>query len=532
LARVPFDLAMGALLHKSRRLGLFPRLVLDAYDTATASLTEGHSYTAAARLGLPLSTEAGVRIGPAGLVVPAGHLLALAFLRRRSGLALRPATLGWHVLAVGAGVAFTAYERATQAAGLARHHREVAAKGQRARLAGQNDMAMGADSAIDLLVRTSLVVETQAGTSTAIQAMLSTWKAMLASDTEEKATYLGTALLRWQRRHNDQPALARDVELKLGEGEGTILISPRQVESLKGAMDAMDLRGEVKIWVLDRDQAHLPGASLRLMVAGREVTVPPDREAKVFSVDLGPAALWLAALLSALPAVPSQGAARWRPLVAAVTCFLGAGSWAQYQVARHGKAARQRIFLVGSAASLFQAVVTTPALDEPLDPEGLHRQVYLFSLFAQGALAALYRKDLSRPTRTAGALLALGSISAGTLLARLSLAEALWALGSWAPILASLRGLATALEQAEVAFAHDLQMAQDVAVGEAFLGGRADVLELIESTHRSLRQIIAAHPDSLSHADRAEIDRRLEEISERLAVAKSVPRSYPLSVKG
>src|ERR1039458_4425331 len=67
--------------------------------------------------------------------------------------------------------------------------------------------------------------------------MLADWRLSLAASTAEHATYLGIALARWQRRHNEsQYDLSADVTFEIREGHGTILLSGDQPGWLEVAL--------------------------------------------------------------------------------------------------------------------------------------------------------------------------------------------------------------------------------------------------------------------------------------------------------
>lgn len=103
---------------------------------------------------------------------------------------------------MGAGAGLARYEESRRAAALARRRLNVDARCQLAHLAGQNDVAMGADSIIDLLSRTDpLLPPATAGEMIGVITgrQLAAWKLSLATTTARHAAYLGLILAQWQR---------------------------------------------------------------------------------------------------------------------------------------------------------------------------------------------------------------------------------------------------------------------------------------------------------------------------------------------
>jgi hypothetical protein len=131
-------------------------------------------------------------------------------------------------------------------AGVMRDHLEASVG--RAELSGQNSVAMGADSVIDLLVRTAPLVTGFERDPEPLP--FGAWKARLAEACGSQATYLGVALLRWQSLYNSRsPDLSADADLRAGPGAGTLLLSSGQMSHLEARLDAMRPRGTVEVTV-------------------------------------------------------------------------------------------------------------------------------------------------------------------------------------------------------------------------------------------------------------------------------------------
>src|SRR5205085_7919059 len=174
---------------------------------------------------------------------------------------------------------------------LATAGQEIEAAAGRAELAGQNSVAAGADSVVDLLTRTTPLLS--AGGAGLPPSRMAAWKLALAEASAGQASYLGVALARWQRLRNSLGHdLREDVELRCLEGAGAILLSPAQAVALDRALDGLRLRGPQAVAVPDPAPA---GREQALLVGGRRVTLPADPTPSAPSLDPGPIALLLGA---------------------------------------------------------------------------------------------------------------------------------------------------------------------------------------------------------------------------------------------
>jgi hypothetical protein len=144
------------LLTRSDREALVPRILVDGIDTALWSLSYDEAYDAAVLSGVPLALEAGLRGDPfKALAVPLGNAAITGLIRKHYGEAFRPGAFLWQVMASLSGAGIRLYNAHQLNLIRARHHQETEAAERAALLAGQNDVAMGADSIIDLLCRTT-----------------------------------------------------------------------------------------------------------------------------------------------------------------------------------------------------------------------------------------------------------------------------------------------------------------------------------------------------------------------------------------
>ncbi len=505
-----------------------PRLALDAADIATSSLTQGNTYNVASQLGIPLALEAGVQSGLAGLFVPAANLAITSAVRRRRGLPVKSLTLSWQVLAVIGGVAIRALLGHQRAVARSRHDDVMAARRDQAILAGQNHVAVGANTVVDLLIRTAPILQSGGGSGSPVQMMLSAWKQEVATATAEHTTYLRTALLYWRRRHNVSPDLSRDVEFELAPQDGSALLSAAQVTALESTLDRLELRGAVFVEVLDGKQARLPGEARRLSVGGQEIHIAADPLSLPARLDLGPAALWFGAVLCAIPALPTEGATPWMRVAPAVGWFTATGFWAQGRVNGHAQRANERVFLSCVAGSLLQAVTTTPWVRNPRDENGWVRQSYMWPLFAEIPLAILYAKDLGRSTRAIGWVGAVASVAMGLHLSRSSWRDLLYH-AAW-PVAAavSVQGLAEAVEAETDAYAASLRTLDEALVMAAFQDGQKQVIDLVTQAYERLRSLWRAS-NQLSKPDHDEVKRRLDDVHQRIGALHRMSSSSQLS---
>ena len=516
-ARIPIDLVIGYFLRRSRRMALLPRLALDALDVGTSSVMQGNTYDGATQLGIPLALEAGIRHGVAGLVVPAVNLMGTATIRRRRGLRIKPATMGWQVLAVAGGMAVRSLLDHERRVVQNRHEAVMAARCSQATLAGQNDVAVGADTVVDLLIRTAPILQRPGESGSPVQLMLSSWKETVVNATATQATYLRTALLQWRRRHNLHPDLSRDVDFTLAPEDGTVLLSAGQVSELEVHLDGMELRGDVAVRIVDREQARRPGWERRLFVGECEICLAPDRSVMAPRLDLGPAALWFGALLCALTVLPSQGRVPWRRAIISFGWFAASGFWAQRRVRRLGPQAHERIFLASVVGSFLHALMTTPWHPDPVDQNGWVPQSYLLPLVSEIALAYIYADQLGRSTRRIGAIASVTGAVVGYRLSEATPKDLVLNLTAVVAAMITFRGLAEAIEAEMNAYGAKRQVTDSALIERAFRAGQRQVIDLVSQAHERLWGSLEASGEWLDHADQEEVGRRLVKMAQQLS---------------
>jgi hypothetical protein len=186
-----------ALSGPGRRV--LPRLALDTLDVTLWSLALPGSGDVVVVGASPVITETGLWYGARGLAAPV--LIGGAATAAEAAVGhFTLLTLVWPGFAALGGQLIRTYllARWREEARVMRHHIEAAVS--QAELAGQNSVAMGADSVVDLLVRTAPLIAQYEPSP--IPAPFSGWKATLAEACGRQSTYLGVALLRWQRAYN------------------------------------------------------------------------------------------------------------------------------------------------------------------------------------------------------------------------------------------------------------------------------------------------------------------------------------------
>ncbi len=509
------DLALTALLRQSDRPLLWLRVPLDAADAAIWGADIPSPPETPTLTGVPLALEAGGRYGWAGLVVPAATYVVLAIQRRRRGQQTPLSTMGWQVLSVGASVLLDRYETQQRTVTDARAATEAEARRSSAYLAGQNEVAMGADSVVDELGRVEHVLATLStghpgeGTARA----LSTWKANLAQATVVDTVYLGTFLARWERARR-QPDLSADIVIEVPAGAGTTILTSSQAAWLANALDALQLRGPLPLTVAGPDR-RVPGDPLELQVGDRALRVPGDTERPPRDVDPRPVALaggfWWA--LSSI--THSHGHVRPRHALPAASLSLGLAWWARQRLDRE-QTTEHRVLLASLLVAGVQSVILTAKQRELFNSDGLRYFPVQQTLLAPALFAATYRHR-----RTGSQVAQIAAATAAAVAASVSVAEpprprrdlalALpWVVAAYE----SLGRLQAGMERANQARAEELAQASRAELERAWVEGRRSVVDLVESSWTTARRRLAQGCNGddrwVDPAMAAELSRRLD----------------------
>jgi hypothetical protein len=511
------DLGGAAALSRTSRFGLIPRLAIDVVDTIHWG-GRGEDCDLAVISGLPLSIEAGIRMGPAALVIPAVSATITGAVRRRRSLPASVGSFRWQVIGVFAGVGMAAYGRSRRRALLARHERELHARLEEAYIGGQNEVAMGADSVVDLLSRTAPLLP-EGSDDQVVGRLLASWKQSLAVDTQARTTYLGVALAQWQRRHNAaHSALEADVAFSLPPGDGTILLSGSQSSWLESALDALDLRGRVPVEVVDSDEARQPDTPRHLRVGGMVVSVPRDRIKGLTPIDVGPMGFVVGAMWCLDTTLAgSSGSSPWAVMPVVAGGF-GLAAWSNQQVERHGSAAHRRIIVAAFGMAVVHAVGATATMTRTRARNGVQRYPFLSGVEMLGLMLPLYFNEFSTTEQVMIVAGLLGVVGLGlflmpepTIWAHL-ICELLW---SGAATL-SITGLGDGLSEDVERLNRQLSEVEDAAIVRAFADGRTFVVSLVAEARDGVRRAFEDTRWRMTPSVSAEIERRLEEMRSRL----------------
>jgi len=511
------DLAGAAVLRRSPRFALIPRMIIDLVDVLWWG-TKGDDCDLAVITSLPLSIESGIRLGPLALVIPAIGATVTGTVRRKRHLPASTASFRWQVIAVAVGTGFAAYARNRRKVVLARHQQELEARVRQAYVGGQNDVAMGADSVVDLLSRTAPLLPSGSGDQV-VGRLLASWKQSLAADTMTQTTYLGVAAAQWQRRHNSaHHALAADVALDLEPGAGTVLLTGVQSRWLESALDSLDLRGRVPVVVVDPDEAAQPTTVRRLLVGDDLLVVPADQARGLTPIDIGPSGFVIGSMWAFDTLSPSNsGSAPWAvgPVVAG---GVGLAAWAHRQVDRRGADAHPQILAAGVGMALAQAVAGTATMTRTRANNGLQRYPFIAGVDMLGLLVSIYAEDLEPRHVWGVGLGALGVIGLGLVLMPEPIiwthlfCELLWSTAA----AVAISGLGSGLSAEAIQVNQQLAEVDDAAISQAFSDGRAAVVSMVADAGRRVRQAFEESRSLVLPSMAAEVEQRLDEMSKRL----------------
>jgi ribosomal protein S18 acetylase RimI-like enzyme len=505
-----FDVAFAAGLRRRGRT-LFPlRLVLDAVDVVVWTLVLHGSADLTVIVATPVLMETGMAHGWRALPLPALIGTAAAVAAAVAGAGATPLPYLWPMVAWAAGTLAGTYLRRRWHVEARAVRDQLEAAVGRAELSGQNSVAMGADSVVDLLVRTTPLVA--AYEKCPQPSPFGAWKARLAEACGRQATYLGVALLRWQRLYNGRsPDLSSDVELRLAQGAGTLLLTPAQTEDLERRLDALGPRGTVTVEVPHPGPA---GGDQTVIVAGRPITVAADARPRIRPLHAGPFAFVAAAALVLIQSLPQWDAVPLWVTVPIALSALAAARWTHRQTHRPPGEIAGRVLAFGLLLAAVQPVATT--VTERPDSGRLP-----FMFFLQWAVPLVYvhARDVSRRHLVLVVAGFAGAAAAGAALmsAPFPVTGVLFGM-AWplAPVLA-VQGLRDAMERESADLREQVGRMYDVAVRDGFRRGRRLVVELTEEAAEQLRERYRVLGPELPPEVGAEIERRLRQARASLA---------------
>jgi hypothetical protein len=524
-AFVAYDVAGWLVLRRDNRFWFRWRLALDTVDAVFWCLSPwpaAGSYDGAVFVAAPLGVEAGFRRGWKGLLVPAVVGPAVLAARLLAGGPAYPLTTAWLFLAVAMGSALYTYCRKLDMLAADERSLRRAADSRRAFLAGQNSVAMGASSAVDLLEGLVPILG-RPEPGSAMWQLADGWKARLGAATRREAEYLQDALLEWERDHNRHPDLSSRAELALEEGAGTTMLTGPQVTALRRMLDGLALRGSVPVSVAgSQPTLRPPGRPLRLRVGAVGVTVPADEVVEQQPVDVGLVVYLLIPAFATNAGLTGQ-VPWWTVLVSAVLC-LGAGWWSHQRLVALGTAARPTILRCGVLVGLILTamfnlrVLTlhTTEGDSTLFAAGLVILAFIGGQYSHMGMRMLSETLVGAGLTTAVAVIAFpGPVGLRSLVLAL-----VWTLGCYYP---SMRHMGHAIARGVASHQRAAVAADELFALDAFRDGQREVVSLVRQAHDDARRQLVARIDgvpptilqTLAAARLAEVERRLGAVAER-----------------
>ncbi len=514
------DLSLAAALRRDRP-PRWVRLILDGCDVALWSLVIGPPADAAALVAAPLACEAGMGSDWFAPAVPAVVAAITTAVLLAAGRTPEAAPFLWPGAAALCSALAARYLAGQAERWRRRTRAELEAETGRAALAGQSSIALGADTVLDLITRTAPLLSL-AGRPP--MPPLTVWRMALARAGTGRVTYLGVALASWQRRRNAGHDLSADVEVRCTGDAGTQLLSPRQVEQLTRALDAMPLRGEVTVELL---RGGRPGAELRLRVSVRRLTLPPDPRPGPPPLDPGPLAFVVGAMAALAHSLPSFEAVpllfTLPPAGAALALVWLTHRW----LATRGPEGRPAVLAAALALGTADAVLSTLGMRN-LATDHLVRLPSLLFLIWFGPLVVLYWRDLTTAQRLMAPTAAATAATAGILLLPHPVAwpqllsAPLWPLTALLIALGVREVLDRDAERARI----ELERRRRRAAERSYRRGRRLVLRLVAGAHRDLRREFRVVRQRLRRPVAEEVERRLDEIGRRLRALRAEERAH------
>jgi hypothetical protein len=408
-ACVAWDVLEAVRLQRDPRLRLGQRLVADLADVGGWSRVADKAYAGVPIIGVPLITETALRYQWAGAPLVVAHLLAVGASRRLAHKPLEPVNLGYPVLALLFGLGLRRVEQTGADRVRARFEVERKAAETTAAIAGQYRVARSSYlvrgeslNPHDVLSGIRLHFPSARNQRSSLYEL--TWgsrKSALESLVVERAVQLDTALRAYKRDTNlHRSALAHQVlDPTLPEGHGMTLLSGYQVGHLGRALDALNVRGEFAVRVLE---APRPGARLVLSVNGAGVVVPPDLpRLEVVRADPTPVAMLQCGVLYALlEGTEAADAAPMWSVIPGAAAFATIAAWSSSALRKRGDAAHESMIMLSGFAALAQALAVHLAIrGEPDRPDGSQRLPMQIALSAPTVLAGLCSTSLDPGAR-------------------------------------------------------------------------------------------------------------------------------------
>lgn len=513
------DTAEWVALRRTDRLGFGPRLAADLADVGLCAVLAERDPEAATLVGVPLAMETGIRLGAIGFVVPAAHLAVTSGLRRWRGERTAATIFGWQAMAATMGMALSWYERREHDATVSRHRRELEAQRVAAWIAGQNGVAMGADTVVDELARVEYLLGAAEGdrSETGSGQALREWRASLASTTADRAVYLGTALARWSRSRQSA-ALADDVQIEIPPGEGTRVLSARQAAQLIEQLDRLDLSGAVMVRVEPTGSPPLPGDPVSLRVGHEAVVLRQDPSSILRPFDPAPLVVLAGGLWCLGLSREAHGGAPRTVTVPGALSTVPLAWWCHTNVRRPRSATAEQVVLALIAHGLAVALASTAALTAPYGTDGAQVFPATMTLLSASVLAGGCEQRLTKAARKRLLGAALVALAASLIPARHPIRWADLAVGALelGTVYTSFNRVQLELDRTAEELTVQLAHEADEARRDAYADGRRLVVDLVTKAAARARHRLASGPPDISRDIRDRAAERLDVVETML----------------
>ena len=514
------DVVKARWLAGHDRFRLWPRLAWDAADLALwcmAARDDTDTSEDAVIPGASLATEAGARLGPAGLVVPLTTAAVAAAVRSRRGHRLRLEQFSWQLMGLVGGWAVRLAASRRKRRQDRAHAEELTARVQQAELAGLNDVIVEHEGAMDLLQRATALIDLSVPGARR-RSLAGAVKAAVAETIRGRATYLGDAVATWQADHNIRRDLEGLVTVVLEPGAGTVLLSDTQAGALRERLEARTLSGTVTVQLVG---AKPPGGSygpLRLSVDGEELQLPGERSGTRWVFDATPVAFLLDVGWLAQPTGAQREAVPWSATAPSLLASLAAALWSARRAERNRSITPGAAVGASAAITLVYTVASTTTMRQPHTAGGVSRYPWVMALQGYELVRGISAEEMSARTRVAGwlgtaAIVTLGWTRSPRPRSRRALmAELGWVAGFDVFAHRLRRATREAGDRlAQIAAAEDAD-----ALAHAYNRGRQRAWDVVTSSLTAAERDLDSHRGAIPHDVGAEAGRRLGEVRRML----------------
>ncbi len=522
LASALVDVAKARALARSDRFALAPRLTLDAADLALwcmAARNDSDTSEDAVIPGVALAAEAGARLGPIGLGVPAVNAAVAAVIRRRRGHSLRLEQFSWQAMGAICGWMLTVLARRRRAALVREHREDFRARLQGAELTGLNDVVLEHEGAIDTLQRATALIELAVPDASRRSDFAGAFKAAVAEATRAHSTYLRDAVMLWQQRHNMHPDLTLAVSIMLAAEDGTVLLSATQTARFHAQLDLLEPTGRVRVGVADPVEARRPNGNRDVLVDDVRLPLPSDEVGRTWTFDAIPTAFLLNVSFLTQPTGAHRESVPWSATALPVALTLGATAWSARRADRYGIASPRIAIVVSFGTTLLYTVLSTRTMRNAHTDAGITRVPWAPSLQGYELVRTIVGEHLQSAER-AGALagtvtvILIGwALSPPPRSVRAVVAELGWVFAT--SVGARRLTLAIHADADEVAAA--ISSDDEAELTRAYQRGRGRANQTIAAALAGAFDALARRTQSLDPELRAEAERRLRTVEILLA---------------